>query len=57
MNIIKTVKCICILIKCSKYLYFIKKAVCLSALFISGVFIFALAAKSKEIMPALRVKK
>ncbi len=57
MNILKTVKCICILIKCSKYLYFIKKAICLSALFISGVFILALAGKSKEIMSSLKVMK
>ena len=57
MNTLKTIKCICILVKCSKYLYFIKKAICLAALFISGAFILALAAKSKEIIPSLKVKK
>ena len=25
MNVIKTVKCLCCLIKCSKYIYYIKK--------------------------------
>ena len=35
MNILSAVKCLLCLIKCSKYLYFIKKAVCITALIIA----------------------
>ncbi len=35
MNILSALKCLLCLIKCSKYLYFIKKAVCITALIIA----------------------
>ncbi len=32
VNILSAVKCLLCLIKCSKYLYFIKKSVCIAAI-------------------------
>ncbi len=57
MNILSALKCLLCLIKCSKYLYFIKKAVCIAALIIAitaGVSIIsgdkAMIKKLKEMM-------
>jgi hypothetical protein len=57
MNILSAVKCLLCLIKCSKYLYFIKKAVCFTALavvFITGIAILSdkksLTKKLKEMI-------
>lgn len=57
MSIGSAVKCLFCLIKCSKYLYFIKKAVCFAALviaLITGISVLSgnkcIAKKLKEMM-------
>lgn len=37
MSILNSIKCILCLIKCSKYLYYIKKAVCFMALTLAAI--------------------
>lgn len=55
MNLIKTIKCLCCLIKCSKYIYYIKKALCVATLVIAVFAIFGNIGKCKAIMQKFRV--
>jgi len=48
MNIFKSLKCIYLMIKCSKYLYFIKKALCAVILVFSAVTVLGLFCDEKE---------
>lgn len=37
MNFLSSVKCICCLIKCSKYVYYIKKLICCAVIILAAV--------------------
>lgn len=37
MNLFKSIKCIICLVKCSKYLYFLKKALCCATLVFTAI--------------------
>lgn len=56
MNLVKLIKCLFCLVKCSKYLYFIKKVICISAIVLTGVFLIGAVPQYKEIMKKLKVK-
>ncbi|MBQ8503440.1 MAG: hypothetical protein IJ491_04080 [Clostridia bacterium] len=43
MNFLKEIKCIMCLVKCSKYLYFAKKALCFVTILISAAMLLGLA--------------
>ena len=45
MTLFSWIKCMCCLIKCSKYLYFAKKAVCITAAVLAVVFCISLSGK------------
>ena len=54
MNFLKTVKCLCCLVKCSKYVYYIKKALCIATI---GLTVWALLGnfgKCKAMISKLR---
>lgn len=54
MNFLKTVKCLCCLVKCSKYVYYIKKALCVATI---GLTVWALLGnfgKCKAMISKLR---
>ena len=55
MNIMKTIKCLCCLMKCSKYVYYIKKALCLATVVIACCAIFSNMGKCKDMIRKLRV--
>ena len=55
MNIMKTIKCLCCLIKCSKYIYYIKKAICLATVIIALCAVCSNMGKCKEMLSKLRV--
>ena len=55
MNIVKTIKCLCCLIKCSKYIYYIKKAICLATIVIALLAICSNMGKCKEMLTKFRV--
>lgn len=54
MNIIKTVKCLCCLIKCSKYIYYIKKALCIVTAVVALCAILGNAGKLKAVVCELK---
>lgn len=54
MNILKELRCIMYLVKCSKYLYFAKKAICFVTILISAVVLVTLAQDSKATVGRLR---
>lgn len=56
MNIIRFAKCICCLIKCSKYLYFIKKIICVSVAVLTGAFIIGLFFDGNKVKKILKGK-
>ena len=47
MNILKSIRCIMCLVRCSKYLYFAKKAICFVTILISAVVLVTLAQDSR----------
>lgn len=55
MNIIKTIKCLCCLIKCSKYIYYIKKALCLATVIVSLWAVCSNMGKCKAMLSKFRV--
>lgn len=54
MNILSAVKCLLCLIKCSKYLYFIKKAVCITALIIALIAGVSILSGDKNMIKKLK---
>lgn len=54
MNILKDLRCIMYLVKCSKYLYFAKKAICFVTILISAAVLVSLAQDSKMTVEKLR---
>ena len=55
MNLIKTVKCLCCLIKCSKYIYYIKKALCVATVMIAVFAVLGNCGRCKAMLEKLRV--
>ena len=54
MNILKELRCIMYLVKCSKYLYYAKKAICLVTIMISAVVLVSLAQDGKVTVGRLK---
>ncbi len=54
MNILKDLKCILCLVKCSKYLYFAKKIICFVTIVISAAVLVSLAQDGKVTVEKLR---
>ena len=54
MNMVSALKCLFCLIKCSKYLYFIKKTVCIAALIITAIAGISLLSGEKSIIKKLK---
>ena len=55
MNLIKTVKCLCCLVTCSKYLYYIKKALCVVTVVVLCCALFCNFDKCKAMIEKLMV--
>jgi hypothetical protein len=55
MNLIKTAKCLCCLMKCSKYIYYIKKAICIAVVVIVLCALCGNMSKCRAMMNRLRV--
>ncbi len=55
MDLFKTVKCIFCLMKCSKYLYYIKKAVCFAGVSLAFVAAICLLKDNKAVLRKLWV--
>lgn len=55
MNLIKTIKCLCGLIKCSKYIYYIKKALCIATVIIAICAVCTNMDKCKSMISKLKV--
>lgn len=51
----KTVKCLCCLMKCSKYVYYIKKAICIATVSVALVALCSNMGKCKEMLSKFRV--
>ncbi len=49
MDAIKSLKCIICLVKCSKYLYFAKKLICIMTMLISAVMLIGIIRQGKGI--------
>lgn len=56
MDLFKTVKCIFCLMKCSKYLYYIKKAVCFASIGLAAVTAICLLKDKKTMLRKFLVK-
>ncbi len=57
MNMLKMYKCICALIKCSKCLYFLKKAVCTLTIMLTAgsvIYFFLDKKRKKELMEKVK---
>ncbi|MBR3817176.1 MAG: hypothetical protein IKJ27_10690 [Clostridia bacterium] len=54
MDIIKNLRCIMYLVKCSKYLYFAKKLVCFMTILISAAVLLSLAGDGRETIGRLK---
>lgn len=54
MDIIKNLRCIAYLVKCSKYLYFAKKLICFMTILISAAALLSLAGDSKDTIGRLK---
>lgn len=50
MNVLKLIKCLLCLVKCSKYLYFIKKIICICAVILTGVFLLGMIPFDKKLL-------
>lgn len=57
MNLFKTLKCILVLVKCSKYLYIMKKTLFIATLLLGGVFALGLFTDKKSLICHLGIKK
>ncbi len=55
MNLIKTLKCLCCLVKCSKYIYYIKKALCVATVIVACCAVFSNMGKCRDMFSKLRV--
>lgn len=55
MSLMKTIKCLCCLIKCSKYIYYIKKAICIATVVVAAFALCSNVGRCKEMMKKLRV--
>lgn len=55
MNLIKTIKCLCCLIKCSKYIYFIKKALCIATVSFAVIALVCNCGKCRTMLEKLKV--
>lgn len=55
MDLFKTVKCIFCLAKCSKVLYYVKKAICIMGIGVAVVFAICALKDDKKLMKRLRV--
>lgn len=55
MNIIRTIKCLCCLMKCSKYIYYIKKAICILAIVVTVCCLCSNMDKCKTMISKFRV--
>lgn len=55
MNFLKTLKCLCCLIKCSKYIYYIKKALCITTVVVVVLAFCGNFGKCKTMLSKLRV--
>ena len=55
MNLIKTLKCLCCLIKCSKYIYYIKKAICIATVVVAVFALCSNMGKCKEMLSKFKV--
>ena len=56
MDLFRTLKCILCLVKCSKYLYYIKKFICFMSIALVGVSVLSALKNNKSILRKLRVK-
>ena len=54
MTVLKTIKCICCLVKCSKYVYFIRKALCVATITLTVTALFCNMGKCKALISKLR---
>ena len=55
MNLIKTIKCLCCLVACSKYLYYIKKILCVATVVVLAVAFFSNMDKCRAMIKRFRV--
>ncbi len=55
MDLFKTIKCILCLVKCSKYLYYIKKAVCFAGVGLAFVTAVCLFKNNQSLLRKLKV--
>ena len=55
MDLLRTVKCIFCLVKCSKYLYYIKKAVCFAGVGLAFLMAVCLLKDNKAMLRKFRV--
>ncbi|MBO5937202.1 MAG: hypothetical protein J6Q79_06260 [Clostridia bacterium] len=54
MNLIKTIKCLCCLVSCSKYLYYIKKALCVVTIVVFVLAFFCNMDKCRDMVSKFR---
>ncbi len=54
MDLIKNLKCIIYLVKCSKYLYFAKKLICFMTIMVSAAMLLSLACDKEETVKKLK---
>ena len=55
MNIIRTIKCLCCLVTCSKYLYYIKKIICVMTIAVLCLAFFCNIDKCKAMISKYKV--
>lgn len=56
MNTLKTLNCIFCLVRCSKYLYFLKKIICVAAVVLTVVLALTAFSQRAELMKGFGVK-
>ena len=54
MDLVRNIKCIICLVKCSKYLYFAKKLICFFTIMIAALMLAGLAADKEETVKKLK---
>ena len=54
MSLASALKCLFCLIKCSKYIYFIKKAICITALILTVIAGFSILSDEKGMIKKLK---
>ena len=55
MTLMKTIKCLYCLMKCSKYIYYIKKAICIATVVVAVFALCSNMGKCKEMLSKFRV--